>query len=274
MVVEVIGGWFSGSLALIADAVHMLTDAASLALALVALRVAKRPADALFSYGQARYEVLAAFVNGLALLLLSGWIVFESIQRLLAPAPVIGSTMLLIASLGFIANLASFLVLRDGEDTLNLRGAMLHVLGDLLGSAAAIAAALVILATGWTPIDPILSAFVALLILKGGWRVTRESAHILLEGAPRDLDTGALSHDLAASVPGVAGIHHLHAWSLTDKRPVMTLHAVLDEGTDRDIALGAIQQRLKAQFGDVHATVQIEQVACAGDGCAPAAHKH
>jgi len=274
MVVEVIGGWISGSLALIADAVHMLTDAASLALALVALRIAKRPADALFSYGQVRYEVLAAFVNGLALLLLSGWIVFESIQRLLAPAPVIGSTMLLIAVLGFVANLVSFLVLRDGEDTLNLRGAMLHVLGDLLGSAAAIAAALVILATGWTPIDPILSAFVAVLILKGGWRVTRESAHILLEGAPRDLDTGALAHDLAASVPGVTGIHHLHAWSLTDKRPVMTLHAVLDEGTDRDTALGAIQQRLKAQFGDVHATVQIEQVACAGDGCAPAAHKH
>lgn len=274
MVVELAGGWLSGSLALIADAVHMLTDAASLALALVALRVARRPASTLFSYGQARYEVLAAFVNGLALLLLSAWIVVESIQRLLAPAPVIGTTMLVIAVLGFLANLAAFFVLRDGEDTLNMRGALLHVLGDLLGSAAAIAAALVILATGWTPIDPILSAFVALLILKGGWRVTRESAHILLEGAPRDLDTGALADDLAASVPGVTGIHHLHAWSLTDKRPVMTLHAVLDEGTDRDAALGAIQQRLKAQFGDVHATVQIEQAACPAHGCGPAALGH
>jgi len=274
MVVEVVGGWLSGSLALLADAVHMLTDAASLALALVALRVARRPADALFTYGQARYEVLAAFVNGLALLLLSGWIVFESIQRLLAPAPVIGTTMLVIAALGFVANLVTFLVLRDGEDTLNLRGAILHVLGDLLGSAAAVAAALVILATGWTPIDPILSAFVALLILRGGWRVTRESAHILLEGAPRDLDTGALADDLAASVPGVVGIHHLHAWSLTDKRPVMTLHAVLDDVTDRDAALGAIQQHLKRQFGDVHATVQIEQLACAGDSCGPATTPH
>ena len=269
MVVEVVGGWVSGSLALIADAVHMLTDAASLALALIALRIAKRPADALFSYGQVRYEVLAAFVNGLALLGLSAWIVIESVQRLLTPAPVVAGTMLTIAALGFVANLVSFLVLREGEDTLNLRGAMLHVLGDLLGSAAAMAAALVILATGWTPVDPILSAFVALLIVRGGWRVTRESAHILLEGAPRDLDTGALAHDLAASVPGVAGIHHLHAWSLTDKRPVMTLHAVLDEGTDRDVALGAIQQRLKAQFGDVHATVQIERVACGGGDCAP-----
>lgn len=266
-VVEVVGGVISGSLALIADAVHMLTDAGSLLLALVALRIAKKPADALFSYGRARYEVLAAFVNGLALLVLSGWIVVESIQRLIVPEPVIGSTMLLVALLGFAANLVSFLVLRDGEDSLNLRGAMLHVLGDLLGSAAAAAAAVAIMLTGWTPIDPILSGFVALLILKGGWRVTRESAHILLEGAPHDLDAETVALDLAASVPGVTGIHHLHAWSLTDKHPVMTMHAVLAEGTDRDAALSAIQQRLHARYGDVHATVQIEQVACAGGGC-------
>jgi cobalt-zinc-cadmium efflux system protein len=266
MVVELAGGWISGSLALIADAIHMLTDAASLALALVALRVAQRPASALFSYGQARYEVLAAFVNGLALLGLSAWIVVESVQRLLAPAPVIGTTMLVIAVLGFLANLAAFFVLRDGEDTLNMRGALLHVLGDLLGSAAAIAAALVILATGWTPVDPILSAFVALLILRGGWRVTRESAHILLEGAPADLDAERIADDLASAVPGVAGIHHLHAWSLTDRRPVMTMHAVLADGTDRDVALYAIQARLKARYGDVHATVQIERQTC-DDGC-------
>ncbi len=274
MVVEVAGGVISGSLALIADAVHMLTDSASLLLALIALRIAKRPADALFSYGRARHEVLAAFVNGLALLGLSVWIIVESVQRLITPHPVVGETMLIVAALGFAANLLSFLILRDGEDSLNLRGALLHVLSDLLGSAAAMAAAGVIMLTGWVPIDPILSAFVALLIVRSGWRVTQESAHILLEGAPRDLDTDTLAHDLAASVPGVTGIHHLHAWSLTDKRPVMTLHAVLDEGTDRDAALGAILRQLKARFGDVHATVQIEQVACGGDGCAPAAHPH
>lgn len=266
MVVEVIGGIVSGSLALIADAVHMLTDSASLLLALFALRIARQPADAMFSYGRARYEVLAAFTNGLALLALSGWIIAESIQRLITPHPVEGQTMLLVAALGFAANLLSFLILRDGEDSLNLRGAMLHVLSDLLGSAAAMAAAVVIILTGWVPIDPILSMFVALLILRGGWSVTRESAHILLEAAPRDLDTDSLALDLAASVPGVTGIHHLHAWSLSDKHPVMTLHAVLAEGTDRDVALGAIQQRLRARFGDVHATVQIEQVAC-GERC-------
>lgn len=266
MVVEVAGGVISGSLALIADAVHMLTDSASLLLALIALRIAKRPADALFSYGRARHEVLAAFVNGLALLGLSVWIIVESVQRLITPHPVVGETMLIVAALGFAANLLSFLILRDGEDSLNLRGALLHVLSDLLGSAAAMAAAGVIMLTGWVPIDPILSAFVALLIVRSGWRVTRESAHILLEGAPRDLDPDALAHELAAAVPGVTGIHHLHAWSLTDKHPVMTLHAVLAEGTDRDVALGAILQQLKARFGDVHATVQIEQVAC-GERC-------
>lgn len=266
MVVEVAGGVISGSLALIADAVHMLTDSASLLLALIALRIAKRPADALFSYGRARHEVLAAFVNGLALLGLSVWIIIESVQRLITPHPVVGETMLIVAALGFAANLLSFLILRDGEDSLNLRGALLHVLSDLLGSAAAMAAAGVIMLTGWVPIDPILSAFVALLIVHSGWRVTRESAHILLEGAPRDLDPDALAHELAAAVPGVTGIHHLHAWSLTDKHPVMTLHAVLAEGTDRDVALGAILQQLKARFGDVHATVQIEQVAC-GERC-------
>ncbi len=269
MIVEVGGGLISGSLALIADAVHMLTDSASLLLALFALRIARRPADAMFSYGRARYEVLAAFVNGIALLALSGWIIAESIQRLITPQPVEGQTMLLIAALGFAANLLTFLILRDGEDSLNLRGAMLHVLSDLLGSAAAMAAAVVIILTGWVPIDPILSVFVAVLILRGGWNVTRESAHILLEAAPRDLDTELLALDLAASVPGVTGIHHLHAWSLSDKHPVMTMHAVLAEGTDRDIALGAIQERLKIRFGEVHATVQIEQVPC-GDGCQPA----
>ena len=267
MLVEAVGGFIAGSLALIADAVHMLTDAASLLLALVAIRFARRPADALFSYGRARYEVLAAFVNGLALLLLSAWIIVESVQRLLAPQPVQGGVMLLVAALGFAANLVSFLVLRDGADNMNVRGAILHVLGDLLGSGAAMVAAVVILYAGWTPVDPILSAFVAALILKGGWQITRQSAHILLEGAPRDFDHGRLAADLAANVPGVVGIHHLHCWSLTDQRPMLTLHAVLSDGTDHEHALDAIQHRLRGQFGVAHATVQLEREECAGDDC-------
>lgn len=267
MLVEAIGGFIAGSLALVADAVHMLTDAASLLLALLALRYAKRPADALFSYGRARYEVLAAFVNGLALLLLSGWIIVESVQRLLSPEAVDGKVMLIVAGLGFAANLVSFLVLRDGEDSMNMRGAVLHVLGDLLGSAAAMVAAVIILFSGWTAIDPILSAVVAALILRGGWQITRQSAHILLEGAPSDFDDQRLQADLAANVPGVTGIHHLHCWSLTDARPILTLHAVLAEGTDRDRALDAIQQRLRDEFGVAHATVQLEREACAGHDC-------
>ena len=274
MLVEAIGGTLAGSLALVADAVHMLTDAASLLLALFALRFAKRPADALFSYGRARYEVLAAFVNGLALLLLSGWIIVESVQRLLAPQPIQGEMMLIVAALGFTANLISFLVLRDGSDSMNMRGALLHVIGDLLGSGAAMVAAALIIATGWTPIDPILSAIVAGLILKGGWQITRQSAHILLEGTPDGLDHQTLASDLSAHVSGVTGIHHLHAWSLTDEKPMLTMHAVLREGADRDHALDAIQTRLREKFGVAHATVQIEREACAGDDCHEARRPH
>jgi cobalt-zinc-cadmium efflux system protein len=267
MLVEAVGGFVAGSLALVADAVHMLTDAASLLLALFAIRVARRPANALFSYGHARYEVLAAFVNGLALLLLSGWIIIESVQRLIAPEPVQGRIMLIVAAVGFAANLVSFLVLRDGSDSMNMRGALLHVMGDLLGSAAAMVAAVIILFSGWTAIDPLLSALVAALILRGGWAITRQSAHILLEGAPRGFDHQQLAADLSANVAGVTSIHHLHCWSLTDERPMLTMHAVLSEGTDRDHALEAIQHRLSEQFGVAHATVQIEREACAGHDC-------
>lgn len=274
MVVEGAGGLVAGSLALVADAVHMLTDAASLLLALLALRIARQPADAAFSYGRARFEVLAAFVNGLALLLLSAWIIVESVRRLLSPQAIEGQVMLIVAALGVAANLLSFLILRDGSDNINVRGAVLHVVGDLLGSAAAVAAAVVILYSDWTPIDPLLSALVAALILRSGWRITRQSAHILLEGTPDDIDHERLAADLSANVSGVTGVHHLHCWSLTDRRPMLTLHAVLRDGTDRDHALDAIQHRLRERFGVVHATVQLEREACSGDDCSDAAHKN
>ncbi|MDR3417825.1 MAG: cation diffusion facilitator family transporter [Nevskia sp.] len=262
MLVEVAGGILAHSLALLADAGHMLTDTASLMLALFALRVGRRPADEVYSYGRQRYEVLAAFVNGLVLLALSLWIMFESVHRLLAPPVVQGRVLLLVAGLGVLANLAVFLVLREGHDNLNMRSAMLHVLGDLLASVAAMAAGAVIIFTGWMPIDPLLSALVSLLILRGGWRVTRESAHILLEGTPPGIDVAEVSADVLAQVPGVSGVHHLHVWSLTDSRPMMTLHAVLQEGTDQDAALAAIQARLRERFGVVHATVQLERGGC------------
>ena len=273
MLVEVAGGIMAHSLALIADAGHMLTDSASLVLALFALRVGKQPADQVYSYGRQRYEVLAAFVNGLVLLALSLWILVESARRLFAPQTVQGPVMLVVAGLGLLANVAAFLVLREGGDNINMRSALLHVLSDLLASAAAMVAAGVIIYTGWMPIDPLLSALVSVMILRGGWRITRESAHILLEGTPPGIEVEEVSADVIAQVPGVSDVHHLHVWSLTDARPMMTLHAVIAEDTNQDTVLAAIQKRLSERFGVVHATVQIERGECVAhvdDGC----HEH
>lgn len=262
MLVEAVGGLVAGSLALLADAAHMLTDAASLILALVAVRVSRRPADPIYSYGHHRYEVLAAFVNGLALLLLGAWILGEAVRRLIAPQPVHGTVMLWVAVIGGLANLAAFLVLRGGHDSINLRGAVMHVLYDLLGSVAAVAAAVVILASGWTPVDPLLSVLLSALIVRGGWSLARQSAHILAEGTPPGLDPAEVASDLVATIGPVRGVHHLHVWSLTDARPVMTLHAVLEDAADQGAALAAIQARLRERFGVAHATVQIERGSC------------
>jgi cobalt-zinc-cadmium efflux system protein len=263
--VEIGGGWLSGSLALLADAGHMFADAGALALALFALRAARRPADSTFSYGHRRYEVLAAFVNGLLLIGLSLWILAEAIQRLIAPEAVQGQAMFVTAVLGLAANLASFMVLREGEQNLNVRAAVMHVVGDVLGSVATIAAAAVILWSHWLPVDPLLSALVAVLILRGAWAVTRQSAHVLLEGAPLGFDVNGVAMDLTAAVPAVHSVHHVHVWSLTGEEPMVTLHAVLREGADREGSLRAIQRRLRERFGVGHATVQIESSACSDD---------
>ena len=182
MVAEAIGGVIAGSLALIADAGHMLTDAAALGLAWAAFRVGRWPQDARRTYGYHRFQVLAAFVNALALVAIVGWIAIEAVRRLFDPVEIMGGLMLAIAALGLLVNLCAFAILRRGDhQNLNVQGALLHVLGDLLGSIAAIVGALVILWTGWTPIDPLLSLLVAGLILRSAWRLLRKSAHILLE---------------------------------------------------------------------------------------------
>jgi cobalt-zinc-cadmium efflux system protein len=256
MLVEIIGGILSGSLALLADAGHMLTDFAALAMAWLAFRVARRPADALRTYGFDRASVLAAFVNGLALFAITAWILIEAIERLADPRPVEGGLMLAVAVAGLLVNLASAWVLSRGDRAnLNLRAALLHVLGDLLGSAGAIVAALVILATGWTPIDPILSVFVAALILRSAWTVVRESAHILLEGTPAGFDAAAVAADLRDRVPEVSAVRHLHAWSITEARPMVTLEAVLAPGADAEDARRRLKARL-AELGFDHATVE------------------
>jgi cobalt-zinc-cadmium efflux system protein len=259
MVVEAVGGWLAGSLALIADAAHMLTDTASLLLAWIAFRVTDRPADRKRTFGYHRFPVLAAFVNGLALLVIVGWIAFEAVGRLLEPTPVMGGTMLAIAVLGLLVNIVAFALLHGGSrDNLNMRGAAVHVLGDLLGSVGAIVAAGVILVTGWTPIDPILSLLVALLVLRAAWYVLREATHVLLEGAPPGLDPHEVERVLPGAVEGLIDVHHIHAWSLSGERPMMSLHARADGAVAHDTLVARIKSVLRDRFGVGHVTLQVE----------------
>lgn len=263
MLVEVAGGLISGSLALLADAAHMATDAASLLLALLAFRLSRRPADSARSFGFHRAEILAAFVNGMAMMALVVWIGYEAVLRMLAPVEIMGGVMLTVASLGLVVNLIAFWLLHSaGEKNLNLRGAAVHVLGDLLGSVAAIAASVVILMTGWTPIDPILSLFVAALILRSAWGITRESAHILMEGTPASFDLDQLGAELCEQIEGVENVHHLHAWSLTQERPIITFHAQITDTADGDRIIRDLNQYLREKIGVRHVTIQIERNHC------------
>lgn len=257
MIAEVVGGILSGSLALIADAGHMLTDVAALALAHAGIRFGQRPADPKRTFGYRRLEVLAAFVNGIVLLALTVWIAFEAVQRFMAPVAVLSGPMLVIAVLGLIVNLASFAILRGGEASVNVAGALAHVLGDLLGSVAAIVAALVIFWTGWTPIDPLLSVFVALLIVRSGWQIVRRASHILLEGTPEGIDPAEIQASLG-NLPGIEDAHHVHVWSVTSGAVVATLHLRLAPGTPQADALLAAKRHLAEKFGITHSTVEID----------------
>ena len=216
MLVEVAGGLLSGSLALLADAGHMLTDAAALALAWAGFRIGRRAADARRTFGYMRMEVLAGLINALTLFALVAWILFEAVRRLRQPVEVLSGPMLVVAVIGLLVNIAVFAILHRGDrDHVNIRGAMLHVIGDMLGSVAAIAAAVTIRVTGWMPIDPILSVLVCLLILRAAWSLLRSASHILMEGAPPDIDVEDIRRHLIDTVPGVAEVQHVHVWSIT-----------------------------------------------------------
>lgn len=259
MIAEVVGGLISGSLALLADAAHMLTDAGSLALAWIGFKLAERPADQTRSFGWARFKVLAAFVNGLTLLVLAVWIIFEAIQRLMAPEPVMGELLLGVAVLGLLVNLIAFRVLHGGDqEDLNMRAALWHVAGDLLGSVAAIAAALVIMSTGWMPIDPLLSVLVALIILVGGVRVVRSTAHILIEGVPPGLSTAAIKSDLEAELNDAVNVDHIHAWALNETKTLVTLDVEARRGACVESLRRAVKARLHDKFGIDHVTVEIQ----------------
>lgn len=260
MIAEVVGGVISGSLALLADAAHMLTDAGSLGLAWLGFKLAERPIDDRRSFGWARFKILAAFVNGIALLVLAAWIVIEAIQRLMTPEPVMGSVLMGVAVAGLLVNIIAFFLLHGGDqEDLNLQGALWHVAGDLLGSVAAISAALVIIFTGWMPIDPLLSMLVAALIVVGGVRITLQSAHILIEGVPSGLEPADIKADLEACLDGAESVDHIHAWALTEQKPLVTLEVTAREGVCLDTLRKAVKARLVEKFGVSHATVEVRK---------------
>nr|WP_314427298.1 CDF family zinc transporter ZitB [uncultured Erwinia sp.] len=268
MVAEVVGGLLSGSLALLADAGHMLTDAAALLVALMAVQFAQRRPNKRHSFGLLRLTTLAAFVNAIALLVITVLIVWEAIQRFTHPQPIAGGMMLVIAVGGLLANILSFWLLHRGssEKNLNVRAAALHVLGDLLGSVGAIAAAVIVMFTGWTPIDPILSVLVSMLVLRSGWMLIKESTHELLEGAPQHIDVDKLQRSLTLNIPEVRNVHHVHLWQVGEK-PVITLHVQVIPPRDHDALLQRIHRYLHEDYQIEHATVQMEYQRCDSDDC-------
>ena len=258
MVVEFIGGWLSGSLALLADAAHMLADVAALGLALIAAWIAQRPATPERSFGFMRLEIRAALVNGAVLFAIAIGIGVEAWQRLRVPQLVNGPLPLAVAAVGLVANLAATVVLHRGhEHSLNQRGAYLHVLGDLLGSVGALIAGIIVLASGWVMADPIISVLIGGLVLVSAWRLVKESSDVLLEAAPRHI---ALSdvHERIASVPGVESVHDLHLWTVTSGVVAMSGHLVVKNPTDNQPVLEAVQDRMRA-LGIAHVTVQVEK---------------
>jgi cobalt-zinc-cadmium efflux system protein len=254
-VVEAAGGWLAGSLALISDAGHMATDAAAFLVALIACGIARRPPSRRASYGYARAEVLAAFINALAMLALVVWISVEAVGRLLAPVPVAGPVVMAVAAIGLAVNLAVALILARNRGSINVRGALLHVVGDVLGSVAALVAGAVVHFTGWMPIDPILALAVALLILRSTWALLTQSAGVLMEGVPAHLSFEAIGRALAA-LPGVSGVHDLHVWTMSADRVALSAHLTLVNGETWPRTLAAAQRMLTRDFGIDHVTLQ------------------
>ncbi|MBA3318181.1 MAG: cation transporter [Gemmatimonadales bacterium] len=276
MFVEAVGGWISGSLALLADAGHMLTDVGALSLSLLTAWVAQRPRDESKTYGYLRWEILAALVNGAALFGIAAWVVVEAVQRIQDPQPVRTDVFLAVASAGLLVNLASLAVLHSArEGSLNLRGAYLHVLGDALGSVGAVAAAGIIALTGWTPADPIVSILLSVLILVGAARLVRESTDILLESVPRHVSMAEVQRRMVA-VPGVAAVHDLHVWTVTSGMIAMSGHAVVPDLEAHPGVLEGIRAEM-SRMGIGHVTIQLE-VEHGCEGCddagesAPIAH--
>lgn len=261
MIVEVIGGLLTNSLALLSDAVHMLSDSVSLLIAVLALKLGEKAANAAKTYGYKRFEILAAAINGLTLLGLNVWILYEAYQRLVEPASVLSSGMLIVAILGLCINITVAWVLMKGSkgDSLNVKAALLHVMGDLLGSVGAIIAALLIMFFGWNIADPLASALIAVLILISGIRITKDAFHILMEGTPAGVELEEVAKTIK-SVKGVNELHDLHVWSITSGKNALSCHAVLDSPVEfmkSQSILRNIEEKLK-EIGIGHITIQVE----------------
>ena len=258
LLVELVGGIASGSLALISDAGHMLTDVLALVLCLMAVRFASLPATSKKSYGYHRLEILTALLNGTLLLAISAVLMFKAIQRFLEPRPIHGMMMMWVAFVGLLANLAALLILSRRHRSLNIRGARMHLIGDALSSIGVLGAAVVITLTGWYRADPIIGGLIACVIVVGALRLIREAVDVLLEATPAGIDLDEVSRAIA-TVPGVLEIHDLHIWSITTGLPALSGHVRVDRSPGGgDEMLNRIKETIRDRFGIVHTTVQIE----------------
>jgi cobalt-zinc-cadmium efflux system protein len=256
--VELAAGFYTNSLALIADAAHMITDVAALSLSFFALKISARPATHQKTYGYVRAEILAALANGVLLVVISIYIFYEAYSRLLSPPVVKSTPMLIVAGVGLMANLTTAgLLYRSQHENLNIRGAFLHVVGDTLGSVGAIIAGIVMVVWRWYLADPLISVLVALLVLYSSWQLVRESVDVLLEGTPRHLNISSILADLG-SVRGVLSVHDLHVWSITSHMPAMSCHIVLRRDADPAAVLQTLSRLMRDKYHIEHTTIQIE----------------
>jgi cobalt-zinc-cadmium efflux system protein len=259
-VVEIIGGLLTGSLALLADAGHMLSDNLSLGIALFAAWLAGRPATPEKSFGYRRAEILAALVNGMTLVAISLWVFVEAYSRLREPTEVLGTPMLAVAALGLLVNVAGAIVLyRSGGESLNVEGAMRHVVADALGSVGAMVAAAVIILTGWRYADPLISVAIGLLILGSSWKLLRDSTNILLEATPSNLNAEEVGHKMAAA-DGVVEVHDLHIWTITSGFPALAAHVLVGKEEDCHARRRELEELLAHEFDISHTTLQVDHV--------------
>jgi cobalt-zinc-cadmium efflux system protein len=260
MLAEGVGGWLTNSLALIADAGHMLTDVAALSLTLGAIWFGSRPATAKKTFGYYRLEILAAFVNGIALVLLSIWVIYEAAERWQSPPAIEGARLTVIAAGGLIVNIVGLMLLRNGhEHDLNMRGAWLHVMGDLLGSMTAIIAGILISMFGWLWADPLCSVLISLIIIFGSWRLIMDSVNVLLEGTPAHINLAAVERAIL-DTNGVAGVHDLHVWTISSGIEALSAHISHDESVGHSDLLVRVRERLHERFGIDHLTIQMETI--------------